>query len=342
MHILILIAIIISLLSKEGCNNQNTSNSIDQIFRIYTDSGFSGAALVVKNNKIVLQKSYGYANDEKKIPNTAKTLFNVASIGKQFTAVTVLKLDEQGLLNTKDYISKYTGKFDSMKDSATVEHLLMHNSGLFVEGIELDYSSREKYIESIRNTPIESKPGEKYRYSNAGYVLLAAIVEIVTKQPFEDVLYQMIFQPAGMNYTGYPWEQRIQKDLLATGYNKQGVAQPVQQNIWGTRGPGHNVTNTEDMLKWYKVFWTHNKLISQNIKERMLTDHIPGRETFSWNKATTTNGKKFYSKGGGRPDFESQTMWWPEEKVFIFFSINRDKDLRRLIYRDIVAYMNIQ
>ncbi len=339
---MLLIAMVISLLSKKSCNAQDVGNGLDKIFRTYIDSGFSGAAIVVKDDKIVLQKGYGYANEEKKIANTGKTLFNIASIGKQFTAVTVLKLEEKGLLNTKDYITKYTGKLGGMKDSATIEHLLMHTSGLFVEGGPLDYSSRDKYIESVRNTPLESKPGGKHRYSNAGYTLMAAIVEIVTNQPFEDILYEMIFQPSGMKNTGYPWEERIQKDLLATGYNKQDVPQPVQQNIWGTRGPGHNVTNTEDMLQWYKVFWTHDKLISQKIKEKILQDHIPGKETFSLNKVTSAGGKKLYVKGGGRPDFESQTIYWPERKLFLFFCINSDKDLRRLIYRDIVAFIDKQ
>ena len=332
----------ISLLSKKSCNGQDIVNGLDKIFRTYMDSGFAGAAIVVKDDKVVLQKGYGYANEEKKIANTIKTLFNVASIGKQFTAVTILKLEEKGLLNTKDFITKYTGKLGGMKDSATVEHLLLHTSGLFVEGIQLDYSSRDKYIESIRNTPLESRPGEKHRYSNAGYTLIAAIVEIVTKQTFENVLHQMIFQPAGMKNTGYPWESRIQKDLLATGYNKKGEPQPGEQNIWGNRGPGNIATNTEDMFQWYRVFWTHDKLISQKIKERMLKDYIPGKETFSWNKPTSAGGKKFFVKGGGRPDFESQTIYFPDEKVFLFFSINSDKDLRRLIYRDIVAFLDNQ
>ena len=102
---------VISLLSKKSCNAQDVGNGLDKIFRTYIDSGFSGAAIVVKDDKIVLQKGYGYANEEKKIANTGKTLFNVASIGKQFTAVTVLKLEEKGLLNTKDYITKYTASW---------------------------------------------------------------------------------------------------------------------------------------------------------------------------------------------------------------------------------------
>jgi|GEM_PF-6638226 len=111
MHKMFLVAIIISLASKKSCHPHDVGNGgIDKIFRNHIDSGFSGTAIVVKADKVVLQKGYGYAKEENKISNTLKTLFNVASIGKPFTAVTVLKLEKQGLLNTKDYITKYVGK----------------------------------------------------------------------------------------------------------------------------------------------------------------------------------------------------------------------------------------
>jgi CubicO group peptidase (beta-lactamase class C family) len=318
--------------------SQELGVEVDAIIKRYVDSGFSGVAMVAKKGTVLLNKAYGYADDEKKIPNSVNTLFNVASLGKQFTAVIVMKLEEQGLLNTKDYVSKYVGKLGGLKDSATIGHLLMHTSGLFPEGAELDYSSREKYIESVRNTPLESKPGERHRYSNAGYTLLAAVVETVTGEPFEKVLVKMIFRPAGMKYTGYPWERRIRKPLLATGYNSKGEARPAEVDIWGNRGPGNLVTNSADMLRWHKA-WLNDKLISPAIRERMLRDHLPGKETFSWNKVNTDAGKLFH-KGGGRADFQSQALWWPEKEIFIFFSTNRDKDQRRWIYRDIVALVS--
>ncbi len=319
---------------------QDIGAGLNKIFESYIDSGFSGVAIVDRNESIILQKAYGYANKEKGVLNSTKTLFNVASLGKQFTAAIVLKLEEKGLLNTHDYVSKYVGQLGGLKDSATIEHILLHSSGLFLEGYDLDYTSQQRFISSVSKSALESIPGEKYRYSNAGYTLLAAIVERVTKMPFEKVLYDMIFEPAGMKYTGYPWEERVSKDLLATGYNSKGEPQKAGENIWGNRGPGELVTNTDDMLKWYKAAWAGNKLLSQKIKDRILKDHIPGKETFSWNKTVTPNGKKLYFKGGGRSDFQSQVMWWPEYNLFLFFSINIDKDLRRRIFSDINTYLD--
>jgi CubicO group peptidase (beta-lactamase class C family) len=318
---------------------QDFGKGVDSILISYLDTGFSGIALVIQNNKKLLDKAYGYADHATKRVNTTKTLFNVASIGKQFTAVVVLKLEEQGLLNTKDYISKYTGKLGGAKDSATIEHLLLHSSGLFVEGIELDYSSKEKFIASVSSTPLESTPGTRHRYSNAGYTMLAAVVEIVTRKPFEAVVRQLIFKPAKMKFTGYPWESQVKHKFLATGYDSKDSARPAETNIWGNRGPGHQVTNNRDMRKWYNA-WNDGRLISRQIKSRALTDQIPGRETYGWNKLKLSNGDTLYAKGGGRRDFESQSMWVPERNLYIFFVINRDKNLRRLIYRDLLNYLN--
>lgn len=162
---------------------QDVEGEVDKIFNRYAkDSGFSGVLIVIRDHSILLEKAYGNADDASGKQNTVKTMFNVASVGKQFTALTILKLEEMRLLKTSDLISKYTGSLGGMKDSATIDHLLLHSSGLFVEGTELDYSTRDKFIASIKSSPLESKPGVRHRYSNAGYTLLAAIAEIVTKK----------------------------------------------------------------------------------------------------------------------------------------------------------------
>jgi len=111
------------------------------------DSGFSGSVLVAEKNKIILKKGYGYADNETKKFNTPKTLFNVASIGKHFTVYSVLLLEKKGLLSTNDYLSKYVGKFNDIRDSITIHHLLIHSSGLFKEGASLDYTTLTKFIQ---------------------------------------------------------------------------------------------------------------------------------------------------------------------------------------------------
>ncbi len=320
-------------------SQQNIGKRIDSLFTAYLDSGFSGSVLVAEKRVITLKKGYGYSNNERKTQNTPATLFNVASIGKQFTAYSILLLEKRGLLKSGDMINKYTGKFNDARDSTTIHHLLLHSSGLFRQDANLDYSTREKFISSVKQGGMESLPGKEYRYSNAGYNLLAAIVEIVSKEPFEQFIYTNVFVPCKMENTGFPWETRLNKNLFATGYNNKKEAVAPQPDIWGVRGPGHLVTSVDDLYKWINAL-QDDKFMPADIRQKIFTDHIPGKETYSWNKATTQHQTRSYHKGGGRPDFESQLMWYPDDDVVIIFLINNDYNLRSKLFTTIRMLMN--
>ena len=237
LRIILLLMLLINL-SQSVFTQTQLSKRIDSLFTAYLDSSLAGSLLVAEHNKVTLEKAYGYANNETKTANTTKTLFNVASIGKQFTVYAILNLEKQGLLSTNDYLTKYIGAFNYIRDSITIHHLLIHRSGIIPEGADLDYSTRTKFIESMKKGKADSIPGKKYRYTNAGYSMLAAVVEIVSGQPFEQYLFKNIFEPLKMKNTAYPWETRIDKKLLATGYNNQRQPMAVQANIWAARGPG--------------------------------------------------------------------------------------------------------
>ena len=317
----------------------NIGKRIDSLFTAYIDSGFSGAVLVAVKRVTTLKKGYGYSNNERKVQNTPATLFNVASIGKQFTAYSILLLEKRGLLTTGDMINKYTGRFNDARDSATIHHLLLHSSGLFRQDATLDYSTRENFIGSVKQNAMESLPGKEYRYSNAGYTLLAAIVEMVSKEPFEQFIYKNVFIPCKMDNTGYPWETRLNKNLFATGYNNKKEAVAPQADTWGARGPGNLVTSVEDLYKWINAL-QDKKFMAPDIMQKLFTDHIPGKETYSWNKATTQHQTRFYHKGGGRADFENQLMWYPDDDVIIIFCINNDYNLRNKLFTRIKTFMN--
>ena len=321
------------------CFAQKWGKKFDSVFTAYIDSGFSGSVIVAEKNKITLKKGYSYANTERKILNSPATLFNVASIGKQFTAYAILLLEKRGLLSTNDHISKYIGDFNDKRDSVTIHHLLLHSSGLFREDVNLDYSTRKLFIQSVKEGGSESDPGEKYRYSNAGYSMLAAIVEIVSGQPFENFLLENIFKPCKMENTGYPWEQRMDRKLFATGYDKNKQPLKPQENVWAARGPGNLVTTMEDLYKWIEAI-RNPKFMPAEIESKIFNDYIPGKETYSWNKTKTAHNTRFYHKGGGRNDFESQIMWFPDDEVIIIFSINNDYDIRRKLFNIIRTEMN--
>jgi len=142
-----------------------------------------------------------------------------------------------------------------------------------------------------------------------------------------------------MKNTGFPWELRMNKSLFATGYNSEHQSIASQGDIWAARGPGNLVMSTEDLYKWMKCF-QYEKFISTDIKNRILYDYLPNRDTYSWNKVKTSRKTKFFHKGGGREDFESRLMWYPDDEVIIMFFINNDYSLARKIFNNIKDMMN--
>jgi len=317
----------------------NIGRTLDSLFTVYSDSGFAGSALVAEHGTVTLEKGYGYADKAKKTLNTPATLFNVASLSKQFTAYSILLLERQGKLRTDDYISRYLGPFGDQRDSATVHQLLAHTSGLMNRNATLDYSTRSKFIQSVKDAKMDSEPGTQYRYSNAGYSLLAAIVEIVSGVPFEQFLLDHVFSPCRMQNTGFPWETRINRTLLATGYDRDGNPLPVQADIWAARGPDNVVTSVQDLYRWMLAY-DDRQFMPDEIKKKMLKDYVPGRSALGWNKKTTSRHTRFYHKGGGRPDFESQIIWYPDDDVTIIFCINNRIGLRARLFSKIQKIMD--
>ena len=294
-----------------------------------TDEGFAGAVLISRDGEILLKKGYGYANLEKQQSNSSETLFNVASVAKIFTAAAILDLEEQRALSLDDPLSKFLGKFPNQKSAATVHHLLIHTAGLVVRGAELEYESRESFVESVKQAPIETSPGEVYRYTNAGYILLAAIVEAVSGMPFEAYLTERLFQPACMTQTAFVWEEHIQNLHIATGYAGDTVDQlsPVshETDIWGNRGPSNIATNVGDLHRWISAV-KNEQVMSASSTNKMFTAYVRD-EGYGWHVIDTEHGR-LLRRGGGLPDFESSLRWYQDEELVIVVLINNHLGLR--------------
>lgn len=319
---------------QKGFAKGELGEGLDDLMIDFAEEGYSGAALVARNGEIVLHKGYGLADRERRIPNTAQTLFHVASVGKIFTAAAVLKLEMQGKLKTSDPISKYLGEFPPEKSGATIHHLLTHASGLIPDGAPLKYESRRAFVQLVKDAPAESKPGEKYRYTNAGYTLLAAIVETVSGAPFENYLEKNIFRPAGLDSTGYPWDKKFDNAPLAVGYagNKLEELKPSPRltDVWGFRSPGNLVTTVRDLYKWTRAL-RRNKVLSEAAKKKMFTAYTNQTEGYGWHVTKTTRNTMMVRRGGGRPDFESELQWYLDEDTVIVFTVNNDLNFRRRI-----------
>jgi CubicO group peptidase (beta-lactamase class C family) len=264
---------------------------------LHREEKFNGAILIAKNGKPLLCKGYGYVNHFQNEELTKNSSFNLASVSKQFTAVGIMLLKEQGKLSYSDLISKYIADFPY--EGVTIRNLLNHSSGV-PEYFELAEARKEQISvltsEMVANLLLEEKPeadfapGESFRYSNTNYVLLARIIEIVSGASFEKFMQLEVFDPLKMEDTRV-WTLESEDKIFP---NKTGgfrldndQAIEVKPNfIDGVAGDGSVFSSVNDFLKW-DSFWYGNELISpSNLQEAFkipkLMDGTISNYGFGW------------------------------------------------------------
>ena len=172
---------------------------------------FRGVVLVGKDGKVVFEKAYGPADQEWDVPNTPKTKFRIASLTKQFTAACILMLQERGLLHVQDPISKHMTGLPAPWKEVTVHQLLTHTSGV----PNPDYASEQyakvqrigatpqQLVALVANQRLDFAPGTRWNYSNTGYILLGMLIEKLSGHSYADFLKSTIFEPLGMQSSGY-------------------------------------------------------------------------------------------------------------------------------------------
>jgi len=197
----------IILLFVAPCIAQDeTTNKVDDFVQAEMQKQrIPGVSLaVVKNGQIILAKGYGYANVEHNVPVKPETIFQSGSIGKQFTATAVMMLVAEGRINLDEKISKYLGDVPDSWQNITVRHLLTHTSGLTDYPGDFDFRRDYTEAELLKRAQAITpgfKPGEKWQYSNLGYVTLGILIHKVTGQFYGDFLQERIFKPLGMTTT---------------------------------------------------------------------------------------------------------------------------------------------
>ena len=159
------------------------------------------AVAVVKNGEVMLAKGYGFANLEHEVPVTAHSIFQSGSVSKQFTAAAIMLLEEQGKLRLDDPIARYLPRTKARWGSITVRHLLTHTSGIpdYEDEVDTrrDYSEHE-LAEFVGRLPRTSAPGDKFEYSNSGYLLLGIVIRTITGKFHGDFIRENILEPLGM------------------------------------------------------------------------------------------------------------------------------------------------
>ncbi len=201
--------------------------SIDTLLAAtYPPNGPGAAVILVKDGQVLHRKGYGLANVELNVPIQPETVFKVGSVTKQFTAVSILMLAEEGKLALSDPIEKFLPEYPTHGHRITIEHLLTHTSGIksytslpeWPPTFGKDYTVAE-LIESFKYKPMDFAPGMRYAYNNSAYFLLGAIIAKLSGGTYEEFLQKHIFDPLGMSHTyGYTAQRLIPR--RASGYNK--------------------------------------------------------------------------------------------------------------------------
>ena len=177
---------------KEAANAL-LAKKIDVYLTSITPFGFSGALLVAKDDEILVNKGSGLAIRDKGIPNTSETIFCTGSITKQFTAAGILKLEMMGKLNTGDTLDRFFSDVPSDKQKITLHQLLTHTSGVGGDvGGDYEIAERDEFVKKILAQPLRSESGAEFFYSNAGYSLLAAVIEKASGRKYEEFLSKHI------------------------------------------------------------------------------------------------------------------------------------------------------
>lgn len=293
------------------------------------------AILIAGKGQVVYEKAFGSANVELNTPLQPDMIFRIGSITKQFTAVGILQLAEQGKISLQDSVQKYIKDFPSKGYTITIENLLTHTSGI------KDYSNADTthnpYIERhdftprqiinyFKNDPVEFKPGAKYNYSNSGYVLLGYIIEIVSGKSYHQYMKENVIKPAGLTSTLYASENTIVPKRVRGYTRDRGFYENAEyQSLSIGYGCGDLMSTAEDLYKWNNALFSY-KLIKKETLQKAFTPFQLSDENFTnygygW-FINDVHGKKCIHHEGQVNGFIAVEQYFPNENIYVSILTN--------------------
>lgn len=294
-----------------------------QVVQNYVDNrSFMGAVLVAEGEQIVISHGCGYADLDWSIPNTPDTRFRIGSLTKQFTAASILLLQERGQLELNVPIKTYLPDAPSTWDKVTVYQLLTHTSGIpnFTGTAGFDTYKRQSHspeesVRLVRDKPLDFDPGVKFYYSNSNYVLLGEIIERVSGMPYGGFLRQNIFVPVGMTETGMDSDSAI-LPRRAQGYEStaEGFRHSDYISMTVPYSAGSLYSTVGDLLKWERALFG-GKVVSASSLRSMTTANLNeyGMGLFIRN----AGHHELITHDGSIEGFESSLNYYPERQLTI-------------------------
>jgi CubicO group peptidase (beta-lactamase class C family) len=301
---------------------------MDQLVQSYgANRQFMGSVLVARGSEVLFSKGYGSANLEWGIPNSPSTKFRLGSITKQFTAASILLLEEHGKLSVDDLVKKHLPEAPAAWDKITIFNLLTHTSGIpsfteFPDYVKLEpfAASAEQLVARFRDKPLAFEPGAKWSYSNSGYVLLGYLIEKITGGSYEKFVRENIFTPLDMKDSGYDSNSAVIA-RRASGYvnGKSGYENAGFIHMSIPHGAGALYSTTEDLLKWERGLFGA-RLVSAASLQKMTT---PFKNDYACGLIVNTAGsRKGFAHGGGIEGFNTELAYYPDDKLTVVVLAN--------------------
>jgi len=317
---------------------QSLSSKLDDLSNylrtLEQQSVFSGAVLIAKNDDVLMKKAYGKASLTWNAPNTLETKFNLASMGKIFTATAIGMLVEDGSIDFEDKVGIYLKGLPNKKirEQVTIGQLLGHHSGIpdiftqdFINSSKRKYKSVNDWDSLYISKDLNFEPGARFEYSNSNYLLLGKIIEHISGKSYEEYIAQVIFEPLGMKHSGYEEVDKIIPNL-AEGYTTGEIGSQNNSNITLRRnilmhsikgGPaGGGYSTVEDLFKFCRAL-VQGKLISKSLLDKMTSKYKTDDYYGYGFQLFDRFGEKSIGHSGGFPGINTIFEYYKDKGILV-------------------------
>lgn len=334
-----------------AAQNASTARVDDYVKAEMQKEHIPGLSLaVIKAGQIILAKGYGFANVEHQVPVKPETIFQSGSVGKQFTATAVMMLVEEGKIGLDDKITKYFTDAPASWRNITVRHLLTHTSGATDYPRDFDFRrdyTEDELLKRAEAIPLAFQPGEKWSYSNLGYVVLGILIHKVSGKFYGDFLQERIFKPLGMATARIISEADIVPNRAA-GYRL--VKGELKNQDWvsptlNTTADGALYLTVYDMAKWDAALYTERLLKKSSLEQMWTPVGLNSGKTqpygFGWGFGDV-RGHHIIEHGGAWQGFKSHIGRYVDDRLTVVVFANLAQANPTRIAHGIAAIYNAE
>ncbi len=346
----LLLSFLTSIASAQVPTDAQLGAEVDKLLAAqYPASGTGASALVARNGQVIYKKAFGMANLELNVPMQLDNVFRIGSITKQFTAVAILQLMEQGKLSLQDDITKFIPDYPTHGYKITIEHLLTHTSGIksytnmesFGSIMRLD-KTPEEMVNFFKNQPMDFAPGTQWNYNNSGFFLLGYIIEKLSGKTYPQYVEDVFFKPLGMTNSYYGNDSKLIKNR-ATGYQKgeNGTENADPLSMTQPFAAGSLQSTVEDLYKWNRAVHSYKLLKKETLDKAFtpykLSDGTATHYGYGW-FLDNLQGSVTIEHGGGINGFLTMAKYLPKEDLFVAVFSNSTANSPEEVAEKIAAF----